>query len=100
MISYGRVKHPYLPPHAELGEHGRITTWNWIGNNASHTVEGYIVDAKPPDKVVNVLHVLLVGFRHKQCLEEPTPFRDLSDVSNLGKSGDALLHDHQFLLAI
>ncbi len=74
--------------------------WNWMGNNMGDIVEGYIVDTKPPDKIINVLHVLLVGFWHEQCLEEPTPIRDLSYVSNLGKCGNAFPHDHHLPLAV
>ncbi len=64
------------------------------------TTEGYIVDTKPPDKIIDVLHVLLVGFRREQCLEEPTPIRDLSYVSNLGECDNTFLHDHHLPLTV
>jgi hypothetical protein len=66
----------------------------------SNTIAGYVVNTEVPDKIINVLDVLPVGFGCKQGLEEPTHIRDLMYVSNLGKCSNAFTHNHCFPLAI
>jgi hypothetical protein len=65
MISRWRIEHPYEPPHTKLGEDGRVASRNWICKDASGTLQGYVVHAEVPDKVINILDMLLVGFRCK-----------------------------------
>jgi hypothetical protein len=43
--------------------------WNGVGNYSSRGVQWDIVDTEAPYELVNVTHVLLMGFGSKQCFE-------------------------------
>ena len=56
-------------------------------------VQWNIIDAKPPDKIFNVAHVFLVGLRGKGRLEQPLAIMYLTNLANLLKGSDTLMHD-------
>jgi hypothetical protein len=59
-----------------------------------------IVNAKMPDKLINVADVLLVGLRGQECFEEPPAIVDLVDVAKLCKQHNTLAHDGGFARSV
>ncbi len=62
MISHRRVKHPDEFPHTKLDKHCSITSRDRVSDDLSNTVKGNVINTEAPDKIINVLDVLLVGF--------------------------------------
>ena len=60
---------------------GRIAAGNGVGDGTSDLIQRNIIDAKSPNKIVNILDVLLVGLRSKQRFEHPTAAVNLTDVA-------------------
>jgi hypothetical protein len=56
-------------------------------------VEWNVIDTEPPDKVTDVLDMLLVRFRSKNGLEQPTPIVNLPDMPDLFEGGNGLPHN-------
>jgi hypothetical protein len=44
-------------------------TRDWICNKASNLIQRNTVATKPPDEVLNVAHVFLMGLGGQQCFE-------------------------------
>jgi hypothetical protein len=63
-----------------------------VGDGASDLIQGNIVYAKSPHKIVNILDVLLVGLRGKQSLEHPSATVNLTNVAQLLQRRDAFSH--------
>ncbi len=62
MISHRRIKHPDEFPHTKLDKHRSITSWDRVSHNLSNTIKGNVINTEVPDKIIDVLDVLLVGF--------------------------------------
>ena len=59
-----------------------------------------IVDTKAPDKIVNVLDMLLVELGGEESFKRPLIIMDWANLSHLLKGSDTRLHDWYFPLAI
>jgi hypothetical protein len=73
MIAGRGVIQPHAQCHAKLLRHRGIEARNQISDDLSNRVEWDMVDAKPPYKVLDVSHVLLMRLRCMDGLEEPPP---------------------------
>ncbi len=65
IISHRRVKHLDEFPHTKLDKHHSITLWDRVSDDTSSTVKGNVINTEAPDKIIDVLDVLLVGFWRK-----------------------------------
>ncbi len=65
MIPHRRVKHPNESPHAEFDKDCSIASGDGVSNNTLDALQGNIVDTETPNEVLNILDMLLMGFRHK-----------------------------------
>ncbi len=72
----------------------------WVSNNVSDRIEGNIINAKPPYKVVDVVNVLLVRLWGKDCLKKPTPIVNLANVPYFLQGHDCLPHYQNLLGSI
>ncbi len=62
VIPHWGIEEPVKLPHPKLFINPQITPWDGVGNYSCDKVEGYIVYAEPPYKLVNVLYMLLMWF--------------------------------------
>jgi hypothetical protein len=65
--------------------HGRVAAKNHVQFWARDLVQGDIIDAKVPNKVINVGDTFLVQLCCKQHFKLPLSSIDLADVAKLGK---------------
>jgi hypothetical protein len=79
---------------------GGVALRDWIRDDPCDGVEWSIVDAKPPDKLVNMADMLLMRLRSKHGFEEPTSIVYLAYVANLFQGGDGFAHDRNLLRAV
>jgi hypothetical protein len=77
-----------------------VTAGDGISDWKSDLIKRYIVDAKPPNEVLDITHVFLMWLRGKYCLDQPTAIMNLPDVAYLLEGSDALLHYRNFLWAV
>ncbi len=56
-------------------------------------IERDVIDAKSPDKVINIGDMFLMGFWGKESLELPLAVMDLANVTKRFKGGNAFAHD-------
>jgi hypothetical protein len=68
MVSHWGVVQPD-PAAAKCPFDRHVATRDWIRNKASDLIQRNLVDAKPPDKVLDVAHVFLMGLGGQQCSE-------------------------------
>ncbi len=73
---------------------------DWVSNDSGDGIERDVVDAKTPDKVVDMANVLLMEFGCNDSLEEPLPIMNLADVPNFLKGSNGLAHDCNFFWAV
>ena len=64
MVAHGGIVKPNIVS-AEIIVDGCIAAGNWIRSKASDLVQWNIIHTKPPDKILNDTHMLLMGFRGK-----------------------------------
>ncbi len=67
-----------------------------VGDGTSDLIQWNVIYAKSPDKIVNILDMLLVWLRGQQCFRHPTAAVDLADVAQLLKGRDTLSHNRDF----
>ena len=94
------IKHPHPFPHAKFLGYGGVAPRDWIRDDPCDGVEWGVVDAEPPDELVNMADMLLMGLRREDGFEEPTPIVYLAYVANLFQSSDGFAHDRKFLGAV
>ena len=101
-----RVAKPKEGTFTEGDSYCRVTSWDGVCNNSSNLVEAYIVDAKSPHELANVLNMLLMGLGRKQCLKKPFSnwfvilAVQLAYVANLIELRDTVPHNWYFSRAI
>ncbi len=61
MVAHGGIVKPNIA-FTKIIVDGCIAAGNWIRNKASNLVQQDIIHTKPLDKILNVTHVLLMGF--------------------------------------
>ena len=64
MVAHGGIVKPNIASTKIIVD-GCITVGNWIRNKASDLVQQDIIHTEPPDKILNVTHMLLVEFGGK-----------------------------------
>jgi hypothetical protein len=70
-----------------------IATGDGVGYGTRHLIQRNIVDAESPNKVVNILDVLLMGLWSKQRLKHPSAAVNLPDVAQLLERRDTFSHN-------
>ena len=65
MIPHRHVKHPHPHPVSKLVEDRRITLWDGVRDQESYAIQGNVIYAETPDKVLDVVDCFLVGLRSK-----------------------------------
>ena len=94
------IKHPHPFPHSKFLGYCGVAPRDWIRDDPCDGVEWGVVDAKPPDELVDMADVLLMGLRHEYGFEEPTPIVYLAYVANLFQGSDGFVHDWNLLGAV
>jgi hypothetical protein len=69
-----------------------VAAGDGISDEKGDLIQRYIIYAKPPDEILDITHVFLMGFRGEECLEQPAAFMNLLNVANLFEGSDALPH--------
>ncbi len=82
MVSHGCVVHPQELTRTESHANGYIASRNGEGDQPSDLVEWDIVDAKSPNKVIDVGNMLLMRLGCEKGFEEPTAIVNLNNLSN------------------
>ena len=72
---------------------GGVAVWYWHIDEFSDGVEGNVVHAKAPDKVVYVSDIFLMRLRSKQRLGEPGTVMNLFYVTQLNELSNSFLHN-------
>ncbi len=65
MISHRCVEHPNEAAHAEFDENCCIAPGDGVCNDTSDIVERDVIYLEMPDEIINVLDMLLMGFRRQ-----------------------------------
>ena len=100
VIPHGRVEYPE-PSAATARSHDRcVTMGNWVSDDTCDLVEGDVVDAKAPNKVVYIVDMLLMRLWGQETFKQPLAIVDLPNVSNLFESGNAFPHFWFFTMAV
>jgi hypothetical protein len=66
----------------------------------SDLIQRNIIHTKPPDEILDIANVFLVGLRGKERLEQPLAIVYLTNLANLLKGGSTLTHDRKFPWAV
>ncbi len=99
MIAHGGIKQPNIVA-TKIVFDGHIAAGYGIRNKMSDLIKWNIIHTKPPDKILNIVNVLLVGFWGKECLEQPLAVVNLTNLTNLLEGGNTLTHDRNFPWAV
>ena len=77
---------------------GGVAAWYWHSDEFSDRVEGNIVHAKAPDKVVYVSDILLMGLVGQQRLSESGAFMNLLRMTKLNEFCNSFLNNRELSL--
>ena len=77
-----------------------ITSRDRIGNHTCDHIKWDIINAKAPDKILNVADMFLMRFRSKQGFKQPCTIMNLSYMTNLCQLGNALSHNRNLVITI
>ncbi len=100
MIALWCIPHP-VPEGRTKGEVDcGVTTGDDVCVYWCDLIERDVIDAKSPDKVINIGDMFLMGFRGKESLELPLTVMDLANVTKRFKGGNAFAHDWNLPLTI
>jgi hypothetical protein len=72
---------------------GRIVIGDGVGDGTSDLIQRDIIYAKAPNKIVNILDVLLVWLRGQQYFEHPSAAVNLAYVTQLLERRNTLSHN-------
>ena len=72
-----------------------VATWDWHGDDFSDGVEGNVVHAEAPDKVVYVCDIFLMWLRSQQRLREPCTVMNLFHVTEFNELSNSLFNNRQ-----
>ena len=72
-----------------------VAAWDRHSNNFGNSVESNVVDAKAPNKFLNVSNIFLVRLGSKQGLGKPSTFKDLVNMSKLEELCNSFLDNRK-----
>jgi len=79
---------------------GVVAAWDRVKEGSGDTVQGAKVDAKAPNKVVDVVNVFLVWFGSEEAFGKPRTTKELTDMAVVEQGIDVFLNNWGFVDAV